>query len=471
LQCSLQQSRPALTVAVSGCISWTGPGTSWSESSFVQYLHYRRPSDSYEVRVADSRCLACPVYIQFKACRKDREDNISKVSAAQPLFTPHWPSDVAVEELALSRSPHMGPLGPGFNADRNTVKVGSILRAWGIAMEARSIPVLAIPFPLAYLVGMQRWDRILVLTRWHRTLRMHIGRKYAHYQGPVADWPPPDAEAHQNSGQHCRQAKTVESPLTSEALNGIAAVLRRATACVAGDESLKRDCESSLRQLSQWSISLSHGGADDDFGPARHHFKSTKLLSAIRLGLAVKGGSGRLVEVVKQSILFAAPVTLRKTLMESLDRPGTIPSGSLIRRYELALDIALQLTAQRRSSLDRVCRYGHADSSPIAGYDWMWSQYVEIRAADVAPTYLAVCQLAVAMQSWAQQLSQVGGGGEEEPTVVPPHSSSASNLAGCLPPDQPAGKSICDLRWSVGFGGRFGFGLATVGGRRRGRSG
>ena len=54
------------------------------------------------------------------------------------------------------------------------------------------------------------------------------------------------------------------------------------------------------------------------------------------------------------------------------------PSRSHLQRHELSIDIALLLHMQNLEAGQYV-RFGLADSSPVAGHDWLWSQRIQIR--------------------------------------------------------------------------------------------
>ena len=45
-------------------------------------------------------------------------------------------------------------------------------------------------------------------------------------------------------------------------------------------------------------------------------------------------------------------------------------------------------------------RYAHADSSPIAGYDWLWTQCTEIQDSKIFATYRAINSLQAAASTW-----------------------------------------------------------------------
>ena len=61
-----------------------------------------------------------------------------------------------------------------------------------------------------------------------------------------------------------------------------------------------------------------------------------------------------------------------------------------------------------RPAFESVCRYGHADSSPMAGYDWLWSQYMEINTSLVVTTYTAITKVQTAMLTWTAELDALG---------------------------------------------------------------
>ena len=72
-----------------------------------------------------------------------------------PLFQPHWGCD----DAAASQ-----------NAGGSDTQAQ--LRFWGIDSDPKDIPMLLLPWPLAFLTSHHKWSRLLLLTRWHPMLRL-----------------------------------------------------------------------------------------------------------------------------------------------------------------------------------------------------------------------------------------------------------------------------------------------------------
>jgi hypothetical protein len=368
--------------------------------------------DCYDARVADVRVLVRPLDIAFKRTKSASEHYTAKVTETQPLFLPSWPDTVAVGDLKLHRKAHFGSAPPTFDEQKDSISVESLLRAWGVLTPPAQIGVLAVPFPLAFLICKRMWDRILILARWHRAFGLHRSMRVEHGRpGPVPGWPLATATLWHHVGQNePADQHAPEDPLNCEALDQLAAVLRNVSTLLP-DGAPRHDCMSAARRLSRWSSSLADADAEEGGLHSRFRHRSLKLITAIRLTRDIKGGPRNLLSVVKKCLILAVPSILAKSLIESLEQPenSTIPSASIIRRYELALDIAMHLLVQSRSRVDTVFRYGHADSSPIAGYDWMWSQYVEVKEGHLAQTYAAVVKLQSAISLWAEDVNRRKG--------------------------------------------------------------
>ena len=128
-------------------------------------------------------------------------------------------------------------------------------------------------------------------------------------------------------------------------------------------------------------------------GSRRFVHDSRKMLECIRLASYFQGGADHLSEVMQRALQCAAPRLLSGALVETLRQPSVTPSPSSIRRYELALDIALVLAVRKRADSGAMYRFGHADSSPIAGFDWLWSQHMELRASSAPDVLSAMLKL------------------------------------------------------------------------------
>ena len=178
--------------------------------------------------------------------------------------------------------------------------------------------------------------------------------------------------------------------------------------------------EALAQSLLEWSSSLraSTGMLQAFAKPERKcRHDSAKLIKAIRLASYLKGGPTRLAKVVAQALQISTPLVLAKTLATGLQRSAALPSSSIIRRYELALDIAMTFVLRRRSLEAAVWRYGHADSSPVAGYDWFWSQHVEVKKSKAVRTYRALNRLQTAITVWAQEHQVAEGSFEDDSDI------------------------------------------------------
>ena len=107
---------------------------------------------------------------------------------------------------------------------------------------------------------------------------------------------------------------------------------------------------------------------------------TSRLLECIRFSAFLQGGPEHLVDAISRAVSLAVPAFAAGPLLHGLheSKCTKVPSASTMRRYELSFDVALILSLRSRPQRDRVYKFAHADSSPIAGYDWFWTQHKEI---------------------------------------------------------------------------------------------
>ena len=88
-------------------------------------------------------------------------------------------------------------------------------------------------------------------------------------------------------------------------------------------------------------------------------------------------------------MLIALPKDLAVSFLDSMYNPSKlIPSETLLRRYELSLDVALLLTEQEHSYIiGPLVLLSWIDSSPMAGFDWLWSAHHEVAIKDLIPLF------------------------------------------------------------------------------------
>jgi hypothetical protein len=148
-------------------------------------------------------------------------------------------------------------------------------------------------------------------------------------------------------------------------------------------------------------------------------------LNTIKLASLLKGGASTIAETIGKSLAIALPPIMQEEFLKTISQPGDelmeieldidlkkkLPSASLVQRYQLALDLAImELTKERYRKLPKTIKFGLADSSPIAGYDWIWSMYYEIRNDKVIEVWKAVMCLTRAIEAYVAELHRNHGG-------------------------------------------------------------
>jgi hypothetical protein len=151
---------------------------------------------------------------------------------------------------------------------------------------------------------------------------------------------------------------------------------------------------------------------------SRFRHDSRKMLHVIRLASKLRGGASSLAEIVAKSLAAVLPNFLQQSFLDDaldlrIDVKAALPSPAISRRYEIALDIALMLLQRNSvqssaSSGSSFVRMGLADSSPMAGFDWLWSEYYELDKRNVVSTFEAVVSLTGAIEAFAREQEQLG---------------------------------------------------------------
>jgi hypothetical protein len=117
------------------------------------------------------------------------------------------------------------------------------------------------------------------------------------------------------------------------------------------------------------------------------------------------------------------------------------PSASMLRIAEFSLDVGLMLLARRRSlNAAHVSRFSWVDSSPMCGYDWIWSQEHEIRDDKLISTFEAVLKLSNAIKlccshSDADATDEEGSSGGEVHDVFALRAKQRGLREGVVPND------------------------------------
>ena len=131
----------------------------------------------------------------------------------------------------------------------------------------------------------------------------------------------------------------------------------------------------------------------------RFRYESQQLLECIRFSRHLSGGPEHLVTALRHSFALALPSALAGSFLQAADvTMPSLPSSSLMRHYEMRLDIALIFLQRDRGHRD-VVRYMWSGSSPVAGHGWLWVQHHEISRAKLLETCEAAWQLERALGS------------------------------------------------------------------------
>ena len=379
-----------------GCCE-NGALTPWDRECILQKSLHDAPLDAYSVSIQDVRTCVDRQRVSHKTSRGIGSGGLSSIKLNNPLFMPHWgaggPQGTADEVL----------LEPSFSFEEQ-VKVSALFAELQDETVPDDIPMLLLPFPLVFLVMKRQWHSILLLVRWHSCLHEH---RHRHPLGPLPSWPPTDAPVWRARGQnetpHVDDALLSAEPLNADVLQKFAGIIRGWAPALLNDPpgstppaTVREDLLHLTRTLDSWggSWKSAMGMLNISGGGSKFRHTARKLLDCIRLSTCLTGGPSNLANVVAQSLSLVLPEFLRAPFLSNIksQKHGIIPSASLVSRYELALDVALCLLA--RETADQGCvRVGWTDSSPLAGYDWIWSQYHEIRESMLLSCFQAVHKL------------------------------------------------------------------------------
>eukprot|EP00971_Amphidinium_carterae_P352866 6492757-Amphidinium_carterae.1 len=133
------------------------------------------------------------------------------------------------------------------------------------------------------------------------------------------------------------------------------------------------------KHLQVWANVLEHGSkAQGSLAVDSKHFSAECLLRSVMLSLQLRGGGGRLQEVVQNAMMLALPSEVFAGLRSSVEQSGhKLPSKSTIKAHYLTLDLAISLFYrhlwdQHRAENERLCHYLYCDSSPQLGMNLLW---------------------------------------------------------------------------------------------------
>lgn len=190
-----------------------------------------------------------------------------------------------------------------------------------------------------------------------------------------------------------------------------------------------------------------HGHVADAWRDSRSRHDSRKLLSCIRLAADIAGGPSGLLKVVAQSLAVALPPFLQQAFVDSSLQPSaafrdTLPSAALVQRYELSFDISLMMLEHSGVPLESYFRVGWTDSSPLAGYDWIWSQSHVVKKADAWEVFKATKAIHKHVANFVETCVELHGGFDAE---VAGFLGSGELLSQCQPATRVLAASVREL--------------------------
>lgn len=173
-----------------GCTHNDGVLTPWHREAQLLREYHAWPRDDYEVQVAGVFPCAQEMCMELKKTRTAGHGGVGRISFTHPLFVAQWggsAGDTALQRGAPNARLQLERLGLDGPEDP----------------RADDMPVLAVPFPIAFLILHGSWSRLLLRTQWHRSFRNHRDRVC---EGPLQNWPPQGAAAWRHAGENENKA-------------------------------------------------------------------------------------------------------------------------------------------------------------------------------------------------------------------------------------------------------------------------
>ena len=187
------------------------------------------------------------------------------------------------------------------------------------------------------------------------------------------------------------------------------------------DDATENEMRESCLLLDAWAAMLSGALGDDADMQTRWGYSSLNMFNAVLAAIKFKSGAKHLKKYLSQAITLTAPPMLVGALQKRLAEPdgvGIIPSASLIRFNELALDLSLSALRQRQYKRSAV-RMLWSDSSLQLGFDLLWVQCHEVERDQVVNVFKAVADLTVLVRMWAQERARILQDGGEHDDLCP----------------------------------------------------
>ena len=266
--------------------------------------------------------------------------------------------------------------------------------------------MLLLPPEILTLVLQGSWAQVIVLARWCKWSGVCLSFGPTHW--PPADALPPDHDADFLS----LKAPDLFSPVKSNLAHDIRRWAPTLLAA-AGDEESRIAVEKKLTahvkilQRATWALQAQRGEFPHSlgrYGKNRIQHSGVALLQCLQAARNIKGGSAALLEMVKRCLLLILP---RATVDKCLAAARQLPSGTLLRYYELQLDLSLMLMMRERNTKEAMVVYAMSDSSPQKDYDWLWTLATLVPKKDIILAFTTMRRQHDAMREAADALQQL----------------------------------------------------------------
>ena len=415
------------------------------QESGLQLAYYIYPRDAYEVRVEVAREVATPRPVAFCLARAQSStfagEGTTRVAATRPLCIPAvgedattWRLEGGRDDLAAQGRDDLAArgrdgttddeLGADIDVDRQSSvaedvgDVGSQLVAWGVDRgRANELQAIVVPEPIVGLILRGAWAYLVLLIRWHNPLNIEDSHQHRRevLPGPIPEWPPHDAVVWRHNGKDRdinEDNSTVMEKLDSDTCLALLRKLHGWAPLAAGSRDVLAQMASAATTLRTWAQGFSDvkgiGSPGYSGRMGRYRHTAAKLLKAVRLSFMVRGGASQLHDVTARSLALALPTHLQAAFLEGKGEHQKVyksicPSATLVRRAEMSLDVAIMLISRSRFT-DKCVRFAMTDSSPIGGYDWLWSTFHEIHEDKLVSCFEALTALQTSIQDFATGL-------------------------------------------------------------------
>ena len=249
------------------------------------------------------------------------------------------------------------------------------------APDLNDLFVLPQPVSVCQLLLTKCWSKLIALGRWAEL---------------SASLPEQIQEQICPAGSEDPQPSQVD--LTASSCRELANHIRRwsvhVLACVQDVESERTHLEAAVRWLDNvsWSLPQNQTGvqADDDFNVlnrSRHAYSSLFMVKMLLL-MRVIPGSVDVKHLLIDAVSLLFPHLLKSVCEQLLTKPNVFPSPGTRHQARLVLDAALLLW--RRAETGTYVRFGGADASPQAGFDFLLSSTDYILQEQIVPLFQAV---------------------------------------------------------------------------------